>query len=63
MRGKFSFFVVLICSLLLFSETSFADTVLQEIYSYDGVPVPGNYVEGEALVLLEALRQRFLQGD
>ena len=54
MRGKFSFFIVLICSLLLFSGTAFADTALQEIYSYDGAPVPGDYVEGEALVLLEA---------
>lgn len=54
MRGRFSFLVVLICSLFLFSGTAFADTVLQEIYSYDGAPVPGDYVEGEVLVLLEA---------
>lgn len=54
MRGRFSFLIVLICSLLLFSGTAFADTALQEIYSYDGAPVRGDYVEGEALVLLEA---------
>ncbi|MGI6253600.1 MAG: S8 family serine peptidase [Aminivibrio sp.] len=54
MRGKFSFLIVLICSLLLFSGTAFADTVLPEVYSYDGAPVSGDYLEGEALVLLEA---------
>lgn len=54
MRGKFSFLIVLICGLFLFSGAAFADTTLPEIYSYDGAPVRGDYVEGEALVLLEA---------
>ncbi|MGI6782879.1 MAG: S8 family serine peptidase [Aminivibrio sp.] len=53
MRGKFGFLIVFICCMLLFSGTAFADTALPEIYSCDGAPVSGDYVEGEALVLLE----------
>ena len=53
MNCKQKFLCSLVFGLLLIAGAAFADTILPEVYTFDGNPIQGEHVDGEILVMLE----------